>query len=149
MLGLQFCGLTGLVILAANLLKYVHVLKIEGEIALLSLDGNNFYTAQYRRTHRKKDYYSQREDFNFLLQNFRCIIDILAEEVGKHHNRKKKQFLCRKENSYNFVDSFFLTLKMYKHNIYFEQRWDFVQRFKRNKKSPLYFLLREWKARSI
>ena len=30
MLGLQFYGLTGLVILAANLLKYVHVLKIEG-----------------------------------------------------------------------------------------------------------------------
>ena len=98
---------------------------------------------------RLKDYYSQREDFNFLLQNFRCIINILAEEVGKHHNRKKKQFLCRKENSYNFVDSFFLTLKMHKHNIYFEQRWDFVQRFKRNKKSPLYFLFRELKARNI
>ena len=45
MLGLQFCGLTGLVILAASLLKYVHLLKIEGEIALLSLDCNNFYTA--------------------------------------------------------------------------------------------------------
>ena len=30
MLGLQFYGLTGLVILTANLLKYVHVLKIEG-----------------------------------------------------------------------------------------------------------------------
>ena len=30
MLGLQFYGLTGHVILAANLLKYVHVLKIEG-----------------------------------------------------------------------------------------------------------------------
>ena len=58
MLGLQFCGLTGLVILAANLLKYVHVLKIEGEIALLSLECNNFYTAQYRRTHRKKDLYA-------------------------------------------------------------------------------------------
>ena len=54
MLGLQFYGLTGLVILTANLLKYVHVLKIEGEIALLSLECNNFYTAQYRRTHRKK-----------------------------------------------------------------------------------------------
>ena len=58
MLGLQFYGLTGLVILAANLLKYVHVLKIEGEIALLSLECNNFYTAQYRRTHRKKDLYA-------------------------------------------------------------------------------------------
>ena len=57
MLGLQFYGLTGLVILAANLLKYVHVLKIEGEIALLSLDCNNFYTAQHRRIHRKKDLY--------------------------------------------------------------------------------------------
>ena len=32
MLGLQFCGLTGLVIISANLLKYVHVLKIEGEL---------------------------------------------------------------------------------------------------------------------
>ena len=32
MLGLQFCGLTGLVIITANLLKYVHVLKIEGEL---------------------------------------------------------------------------------------------------------------------
>ena len=30
MLGLQFYGLTGFVILTANLLKYVHVLKIEG-----------------------------------------------------------------------------------------------------------------------
>ena len=58
MLGLQFYGLTGLVILTANLLKYVHVLKIEGEIALLSLECNNFYTAQYRRTHRKKDLYA-------------------------------------------------------------------------------------------
>ena len=54
MLGLQFCGLTGLVIITANLLKYVHVLKIEGEIALLSLDCNNCYTAHHRRTHRKK-----------------------------------------------------------------------------------------------
>ena len=34
MLDLQFCGLSGLVILTANLLKYLHVLKIEGEIAL-------------------------------------------------------------------------------------------------------------------
>ena len=58
MLGLQFYGLTGLVILTANLLKYVHVLKIEGEIALLSLDCNNFYTAQHQRTHRKKDLYA-------------------------------------------------------------------------------------------
>ena len=32
MLGLQFCGLTGLVIITANLRKYVHVLKIEGEL---------------------------------------------------------------------------------------------------------------------
>ena len=37
MLGLQFCALTGLVILTVNLLKYLRVLKIEGEIALLSL----------------------------------------------------------------------------------------------------------------
>ena len=58
MLGLQFCGLTGLVILAASLLKYLHLLKIEGEIALLSLDCNNFYTAQHQRTHRKKDLYA-------------------------------------------------------------------------------------------
>ena len=34
MIGLQFCALTGLVILTANLLKYLHLLKIEGEIAL-------------------------------------------------------------------------------------------------------------------
>ena len=57
-LGLQFYGLTGLVILTANLLKYVHVLKIEGEITLLSLDCNNFYTARHQRTHRKKDLYA-------------------------------------------------------------------------------------------
>ena len=31
MLGFQFCGLTGLVTLTANLLKYLHVFKIEGE----------------------------------------------------------------------------------------------------------------------
>ena len=58
MLVLQFYGLTGLVILTANLLKYVHVLKIEEEIALLSLDCNNFYTAQHQRPHRKKDLYA-------------------------------------------------------------------------------------------
>ena len=34
MLGLQFCGLTGLVLLESNLLKYPHKLEIEGEIAL-------------------------------------------------------------------------------------------------------------------
>ena len=32
MIGLQFCALTGLVILTANLLKYLHLLKIEGVI---------------------------------------------------------------------------------------------------------------------
>ena len=85
----------------------------------------------------------------FLLQNFRCIIYILAEEVGTHHNRNEDEFRCRKENSYHFVDSLFVTLKMHKHNIYFAQRWDCVQRFKRNKKSPLYFLLRGWKAPNI
>ena len=53
MLGLQFCGLTGLVVLTANLLYYLDVLNIEGEIAL-SLYCNNFYTAHHRRTHRKK-----------------------------------------------------------------------------------------------
>ena len=46
MLGLEFCGPIGLLILTANLLKYVHVLKIEGEIALLSLYCNNCYTAK-------------------------------------------------------------------------------------------------------
>ena len=58
MLGLQFCGLTGLVILTANLLKYLHLLKIEGEIALLLPCCNNCYTAHHRRTHRKKDLYA-------------------------------------------------------------------------------------------
>ena len=58
MLGLQFCGLTGLVILTANLLKYLHILKIEGVIALLSLYCNNCYMVQPRRTHRKKDLYT-------------------------------------------------------------------------------------------
>ena len=47
MLGLQFCGLNGLVILTANLLKHLHVLKMEGEIALLSLDCNKCYTAHH------------------------------------------------------------------------------------------------------
>ena len=46
MLGLEFCGPIGLLILTANLLKYVHVLKIEGEIALLSFYCNNCYTAK-------------------------------------------------------------------------------------------------------
>ena len=58
MLGLQFCGLNGLVILTANLLKHLHVLKMEGEIALLSLDCNKCYTAHHRRTHRKRDLYA-------------------------------------------------------------------------------------------
>ena len=60
MLGFQFwgltglTGLTGLVIFTANLLKYLHVLKIEGEKGFLSLFCNNCYTAQHRTTHRKK-----------------------------------------------------------------------------------------------
>ena len=58
MLGLQFCALPGLVILTVNLLKYLRVLKIEGEIALLSLYCNNCYTAHHRRTHRKRDLYA-------------------------------------------------------------------------------------------
>ena len=58
MLGLQFCALTGLVILTVNLLKYLRVLKIEGEIALLSLYYNNCYMAHQRRTHRKRDLYA-------------------------------------------------------------------------------------------
>ena len=37
MLGLQFCGLTDLVIFKSNLLKYPHILKIEGEIAFITL----------------------------------------------------------------------------------------------------------------
>ena len=57
-LGSQFCGLTGLVVLTANLLYYLDVLNIEGEIALLSLYCNNFYTAHHRRTHRKKYLYA-------------------------------------------------------------------------------------------
>ena len=51
MLGLQFCALTGLVILTVNLLKYLRVLKIEGEIALLSLYCNNCYTAKKSVVH--------------------------------------------------------------------------------------------------
>ena len=58
MLGLQFCGLTALVILTANLLKHLHILKIEGVIALLSLYCNNCYMVHPRRTHRKKDLYA-------------------------------------------------------------------------------------------
>ena len=58
MIGLQFCALTGLVILTANLPKYLHLLKIEGEIALLLPYCNNCYTAHHRRTHRKKDLYA-------------------------------------------------------------------------------------------
>ena len=82
----------------------------------------------------------------FLPQNFRCIIYILAEEVGKHHNRNEDEFRCRKENSYNFVDSLFVTLKMHKHNIYFAQRWGCVQRFKRNKKITVVFLVKRMKS---
>ena len=58
MLDLQFCGLSGLVILTANMLKYLHVLKIEGEIAPLLLYCINCYKAHPRRTHRKKDLYA-------------------------------------------------------------------------------------------
>ena len=58
MLGLQFCGLTALVILTANLLKHLHILKIEGVIALLSLYCNNCLMVHPRRTHTKKDLYA-------------------------------------------------------------------------------------------
>ena len=35
----------------------------------------------------------------YFLQNFKCIINILAEEVGElHKGKKKKHFPCRKEN---------------------------------------------------
>ena len=54
MLGLQFCGLTGLVILTANLLKHLHVLKMEGEIALLSLYCNKCYTAHLEELTEKE-----------------------------------------------------------------------------------------------
>ena len=54
MLGLQFCGLTGLVILTANLLKHLHVLKIEGVIALLSLYCNNLLHGTSSKNSQKK-----------------------------------------------------------------------------------------------
>ena len=49
MLGLQFCGLNGLVILTANLLKHLPILKIEGVIALLSLYCNNCYMVHQKK----------------------------------------------------------------------------------------------------
>ena len=65
----------------------------------------------------------------YFLQNSKCVINILAEEVGEHHKGKEKHFLCRKENSKKFVHSFFLTLKMHEHNIYFAQRSGFCSAF--------------------
>ena len=64
MLGLQFCGLTGLVLLESNLLKYPHKLEIEGEIALLSLYCYNCYTAHHRRTYREKRLFISRKKNN-------------------------------------------------------------------------------------
>ena len=58
-----------------------------------------------------------------------CVINILAEEVGEHHKGSEKHFLCGKENSKKFVHSFFLTLKMHEHNIYFTQRSGFCSAF--------------------
>ena len=69
----------------------------------------------------------------YFLQNSYYVTNILAEGAGEHHTGKEKHFLCGKENSKKFVHSFFLTLKMHEHNICLAQRWDFVQRFKRNK----------------
>ena len=43
---------------AGEMLKYLHLMKIEGEIALLLPYCNNCYTTHYRRTHRKKDLYA-------------------------------------------------------------------------------------------
>ena len=65
----------------------------------------------------------------YFLQNCKCVINIFAEEVGEHHKGKEKHFLCRKENSKKFVHSFFLTLKMHEHNIYFAQRSGFCSAF--------------------
>ena len=61
-------------------------------------------------TDKRITIYSARISIYFL-QNSKFIINILAEEVEKHLNGKEKQFLCRKENSYNFVNSFFSHVK--------------------------------------
>ena len=65
----------------------------------------------------------------YFLQNSKCVINILAEEVGEHHKGKEMHSLCRKENSQKFVHSFFFTLKMHEHNIYFAQRSGFCSAF--------------------
>ena len=79
-------------------------------------------------TDKRITIYSARISIYFL-QNSKCVINILAEEVGEHHKGKEKHFLCRKENSKKFVHSFFLTLKMHEHNIYFAQRSGFCSAF--------------------
>ena len=65
----------------------------------------------------------------YFLQNSYYVTNILAEGAGEHHTGKEKHFLCRKENSKKFVHSFFLTLKMHEHNIYFAQRSGFCSAF--------------------
>ena len=58
MLGLQFCGLNGLVILTANLLKHLHVLKMEGEIALYHSSAINVTRHIIEELTEKKDLYA-------------------------------------------------------------------------------------------
>ena len=65
----------------------------------------------------------------YFLQNSYYVTNILAEGAGEHHTGKEKHFLCGKENSKKFVHSFFLTLKMHEHNIYFAQRSGFCSAF--------------------
>ena len=79
-------------------------------------------------TDKRITIYSARISIYFL-QNSKCVINILAEEVGEHHKGKEKHFLCGKENSKKIVHSFFLTLKVHEHNIYFAQRSGFCSAF--------------------
>ena len=79
-------------------------------------------------TDKRITIYSARISIYFL-QNSKCVISILAEDLGEHHKGNEKHFLCGKENSKKIVHSFFLTLKMHEHNIYFAQRSGFCSAF--------------------
>ena len=79
----------------------------------------------------------------YFLQNSKCIINILAEEVGEHW---KREVLSLKEGKFQKICTFF--------PLYIKNAWtwyllcnggDFVQRFKRNKNRLHVYCLEEEK----
>ena len=77
----------------------------------------------------------------YFLQNSKCIINILAEEVGELHKGKKEAFFFVGRKILKFLLSFFFTLKMHEHNIYFSQRWGFCSAFQKEQEITFKFLV--------